>query len=505
MSWSENTPASTQILSADVARYGALEVTWVTSPLNEEKLFQIASHTVLDRSSTDRSQLPVEVRAKSIEDLIWLEITRFRENALKRISGNSNEPSAGNANSVDPQTAQVIVSTLNNATVIQVTDDNDSRPLTLATVTDSDTDFYSQTTEEVAQQWREVLQAEITQARELYSPQTMLNRVKQAAIALLGVLLCTAILTFLYRHLGKRQSALQARIRAETEDSKLEQVPTSLEDNPADSPRKLLKLRSHSQKSKLAPTGQIARLLKRQLNANRRIELYKFAQWLLVWLAVLTWYLGIYYLTTRLPSLMRWSNQVLTQPLNLMAIWFLVSLTIRLSNAAIQRSVNAWKETSYLAFGDVQRKAFRSTTIAGALQGLVTCILLFLGIVLSLTQLGFPVSSLLAGSALVGLALSFGAQSLVKDVVNGCLILLEDQFAVGDVITANGESGLVEKLNLRLTQLRNDDGELISIPNGAISLVKNQTNSWSRVNLGINVPHDANLDRAIAIVKKNSH
>ena len=199
---------------------------------------------------------------------------------------------------------------------------------------------------------------------------------------------------------------------------------------------------------------------------------------------------------------MRWSNQVLTQPLNLMAIWFLISLTMRLGNAAIQHSVNAWKETSYLAFGDVQRKAFRSTTIAGALQGMVTCILLFLGIVLTLTQLGLPVSSFLAGSALVGLALSFGAQSLVKDVVNGCLILLEDQFAVGDVITANGESGLVEKLNLRLTQLRNEDGELISIPNSAISLVKNQTNSWSRVNMAINVPYDANLDRAIAIVEK---
>ena len=499
--WRESTLGSPQILSADVTRYGALEVTWVTSPLNEERLFQIASHTVLDRSSLDRSQLPVEVRAKSIEDLIRLEITRFRENALKQLSGNSSESSAGNANSVDSQTAQVIVSTLNNATVIQVTDDNDSRPLTLATVTDSDTDFYSQTTAEVARQWQEVLQAEITQARELYSPQTMLDRVKQAAIALLVVLLCTAVLTFLYRYLGKRQKALQARIRAETKDSKLEQVATSIEDSPIDGRSEEIKERSHSQ-PKLTQSGQITRLLKHQLNANRRIELYKFVQWLLVWLAVLTWYLGIYYLTTRLPSLMRWSNQVLTRPLNLMVIWFLLSLTMRLGNAAIQHSVNAWKETSYLAFGDVQRKAFRSTTIAGALQGMVTCVLLFLGIVLTLTQLGLPVSSFLAGSALVGLVVSFGAQSMVKDVANGCLILWEDQFAVGDVITANGESGLVEKLNLRLTQLRNEDGELISIPNSAISLVKNQTNSWSRVNMAINVPYDANLDRAIAIVEK---
>ena len=253
--WRESTPGSPQILSADVTRYGALEVTWVTSPLNEERLFQIASHTVLDRSSPDRSQLPVEVRAKSIEDLIWLEITRFRENALNQLSGNSSESSAGNANSVDPKTAQVIVSTLNNATVIQVTDDNDSRPLTLATVTDSDTDFYSQTTAEVAQQWQEVLQAEITQARELYSPKTMLNRVKQAAVALLGVLLCSGILTLLHRHLGKRQRNLQARIKAETEDSKLAQVPISPKDSPVDRRSEGVKVRSPLQKSKLAQTG----------------------------------------------------------------------------------------------------------------------------------------------------------------------------------------------------------------------------------------------------------
>ncbi|MGF1601167.1 MAG: mechanosensitive ion channel family protein [Thermosynechococcaceae cyanobacterium] len=192
---------------------------------------------------------------------------------------------------------------------------------------------------------------------------------------------------------------------------------------------------------------------------------------------------------------------MLTQPLRLLIIWFIVSLSIRISNFLIQRSINAWKENPHLRFGDARRQVLRPQTIAGALQGLTNCILVLLGILITLTQFGLPPSSILAGSALFGLALSFGAQNLIKDVVNGCLILLEDQFAVGDVITINHVSGIVEKLNLRLTQLRNTDGELISVPNSSITVVKNQTSSWSRVNLGIEVAYSTDLDHAIAVIE----
>ena len=92
-----------------------------------------------------------------------------------------------------------------------------------------------------------------------------------------------------------------------------------------------------------------------------------------------------------------------------------------------------------------------------------------IGIVLTLALFNISASSILAGGAVIGLAI-FGTQSLVKDVVNGCLILLEDRFAVGDVIIINGMDGFVEEFNLRLTQLRNSEGQLITIPNSAIAL-----------------------------------
>ncbi|NEP18867.1 MAG: mechanosensitive ion channel family protein [Leptolyngbya sp. SIO4C1] len=479
--------AETRLPPSGVSRYGALEVAWVKSPLGGENLFQIASPTVIDRSSLDGAQLPVEVRSHNIEDLLRLEISRFRQNALSRLFA----PFTA-AEAPAPRSAQVIVSTLQGLTVVQVTSTTSSRPLTIATVTQADANFYSETPEQVAQQWQTAIAGEIQQAETLYSPEVLLQRLQQTIAILLGILLLTGLLALIYRRLGKRQAQLQRRYASKAEVSPPEQSLAEQQKTVADS----------SHPAERFEAAQISHWLQQQLSLQRRLTLYKFARWLLIWLAVLVWYVGLYLLTTRLPILMQWSRTVLTQPLSLIVIWFVVSLLIRISNSLIQRSVSAWKENAYLSFGVVQRKALRSQTVSGALQGLASCTLVLIGILLTLTEFGLPVPSLLAGGAVIGLAISLGAQNLIKDLVNGCLILLEDQFAVGDVITLNGESGLVERLNLRLTQLRNPDGELITIPNSQIGLVKNQTSTWSRVNLGINVAYSTDLDHAIAVIDK---
>ncbi|MEO0771017.1 MAG: mechanosensitive ion channel family protein [Cyanobacteria bacterium J06649_4] len=253
--------------------------------------------------------------------------------------------------------------------------------------------------------------------------------------------------------------------------------------------------------SSLSPNRQIDR----QIALSQQIDWLKSGQWLLVWLIVLVWYVGAYFVSTQMPLLMRWSDQFLTQPLALMSIWFFVSIAIRVSIFLIQRSINAWQDNPRLVFGDAKRKALRAQTISGVLQGIAFWVAFGFGVLLTAARLGWPISSLLAGSAVIGLALSFGAQNLLKDLVNGCLILLEDQFAVGDVISANGETGLVETLNLRLTQIRNAEGMLISIPNSSIAMVKNLTSSWARINMGIEVAYDTDLDLAIATITQTAN
>ncbi|NJN23331.1 MAG: mechanosensitive ion channel family protein [Acaryochloridaceae cyanobacterium RL_2_7] len=370
-----------------------------------------------------------------------------------------------------------------------------SRPLTIATVTPADSDFYSETSEQIAQQWKETLQKEIDEAEKIYSPQVFQQRLWEVIVILLGLVLLTGLISFLRWRLVKKQKALQTQQTTEKEAAAVEQ---SLSEQ--DKLSSLMEGQPQRDQAKEAESTQALNFFQRQLNLDNQLNIYGFVRWLMLWVIILGWYAGVYFLTTRLPILMQWSNWVLTQPINLMITWFVISFAMRSSRFLIQRSIHAWNDSSYLDFGDAQRKVLRSQTIVGALQGLATCVLLVFGLLLTLIQFGLPASSILAGSAVIGLALSFGAQNLVKDVVNGCLILLEDQYAVGDIITANGETGLVEKLNLRLTQLRSLDGELISIPNSSIALVKNKTSSWSRVNMGIDVAYNTDLDHAIAVI-----
>ena len=197
------------------------------------------------------------------------------------------------------------------------------------------------------------------------------------------------------------------------------------------------------------------------------------------------WYIGIVVIMSRVPYLMRWSKETLAGSLVLLVLWFFISLAIRIAKSLVDGLTNAWITHPSHTFSESQRIALRAATVSGALKGLVTFVLIALGILWSLDLFDVPTGSILAGGAVIGLAISFGSQSLIKDLVNGCLILMEDQFAVGDVIQIGDKSGLVENLNLRVTQLRNGEGQLITIPNSNISDVCNLTRLWSRIDFSI--------------------
>jgi len=490
-------PASVELLPSGGYRYGNFEVTWVLSPLTKEKLFQIASPTVTDRSNNPQGQIPVEIRAQSIEDLLRLEIERIRIDTVARFLPNSSE-----ATEKERSQAQTLISTLQNYNVVQINHSETSRPRTIATVTESDADFYSEDPEQIAKEWQIAVASEIEQAEKLYSPETLRHRIQQTIIIAMGLLLATLLLVSLHRHLGKKQIRLAERYSqsiTETGSSSILQTSaTNASVDDKDSLKDRVKTNGDSsQEQQLKQT-----LFHHQMQLSRRLSQLKFIRWLLIWLIIFLWYASSYLIASRLPALLRWRNDILVQPLSFISIWFTVSLAIRIGNFLIQRSANAWKLNPHRIFGETRRQVQRSQTISGALQGLLKTSLMIVGILLTLAEFKAPVPSLLAGSAVIGLALSFGAQSLVKDLVNGCLILIEDQFAVGDIITANGESGFVERMNLRLTQLRSADGELITIPNSQISIVKNQTSTWSRVNLGIEVDYQTDLDFAIATIEQ---
>ncbi|MCX7966204.1 MAG: mechanosensitive ion channel family protein, partial [Syntrophorhabdaceae bacterium] len=119
-----------------------------------------------------------------------------------------------------------------------------------------------------------------------------------------------------------------------------------------------------------------------------------------------------------------------------------------------------------------------------------------------LKELGINIGPVLAAAGIVGLAVGFGAQSLVKDVIGGFFIILEDQIRVGDVVEIGGKSGLVEKIGLKTTVLRDLSGNVHFVPNGEIKVVTNMTKEYSRYVIDIGIAYKEDVDRVMEVIKE---
>jgi moderate conductance mechanosensitive channel len=144
----------------------------------------------------------------------------------------------------------------------------------------------------------------------------------------------------------------------------------------------------------------------------------------------------------------------------------------------------------------------RATTIVGIFSKAATVVVWAAAIVISLDQLGLNIGPILAGAGVVGLAVGFGAQNLVKDVISGLFLLVENQIRVNDVAVINGTGGLVEEINLRTTVLRSQDGTVHVFPNGSIERLSNMTRMYSYYVFDIGVAYKEDTDRVIEVVKE---
>jgi small conductance mechanosensitive channel len=140
------------------------------------------------------------------------------------------------------------------------------------------------------------------------------------------------------------------------------------------------------------------------------------------------------------------------------------------------------------------RSVQRARTLGSVLNNFATWIIVSVVFILILTELGFSVTALVASAGIIGAALGFGAQSIVKDVLNGLFMVFEDQLGVGDVVDLGMAEGVVERVGIRVTEIRDVSGTLWFVRNGEILRVGNHTQDWSRVILDLPVPYDSNID-----------
>ena len=142
----------------------------------------------------------------------------------------------------------------------------------------------------------------------------------------------------------------------------------------------------------------------------------------------------------------------------------------------------------------------RGKTISQLLRSMGRVVIYAIALLLTFNVF-IDIGPILAGAGILGLAVSFGSQSLVKDVISGFFILFENQFAIGDVIEAGGKSGVVEKMSMRVVVLRDLQGAMHIIPNGEIKVVSNLTRGWSRAVVDVGVGYEEDVDRVLGVVR----
>jgi moderate conductance mechanosensitive channel len=188
-------------------------------------------------------------------------------------------------------------------------------------------------------------------------------------------------------------------------------------------------------------------------------------------------------------------------PLRLSIVAVSTYVAVRLSYAVVDRFTSMLVDSeTFLNQETTKRLQLRVSTISGVTKSIATVVWIIIGILSAFMSLGVDVIPLLAGAGIVGVAISLASQNLIKDAINGFLIILEDQYALGDMIGVGNATGLVENMNLRMTQIRDSEGRLITIPNSEIKTVANLSSRWSQADLTIPVGFHADIDQALNLI-----
>ena len=184
--------------------------------------------------------------------------------------------------------------------------------------------------------------------------------------------------------------------------------------------------------------------------------------------------------------------------LRLAVILVFAILLTRMLRAVTARLVHLAKSSSRAG----QMREQQTRTLAGLLYSIGAAIIGLIAVLMAFEVLGFDIAPAMATAGVASIAIAFGAQSLLKDFINGFFIVFEDQYVVGDLIQVNGETGRVEHLTLRRTVIRNPAGAVVTVPNSLVGQVANLSRDWSQAFVDVTVPAAEVVGRALATLER---
>ncbi|MFK8185787.1 MAG: mechanosensitive ion channel family protein [Phormidesmis sp.] len=432
--------------------------------LDGRQLFFLSAPALDDERAT--GQPPTEVRAQEIQtrlNEIARQLPRDRSTPLPEVSVEVDEPSTLPVIFVGPQ------------------------PLLTVTTLDAQFSGYA-TPNDLADVFRGRLVRAFERYVEERSP-TAFRRQCEIAFTLLGA---AAIAQIFIRQLQKRIQRRQSRLMSDRSEIKRKS-----------------RARTDAFPAIKVAADDVFETVFEQIKArldNRQKRKLNEAFRNLLWIAQIVLWLTSLFLVLNLFPQSRWLATLLLAwikiPARILAIAGITYIAVRLSSVLIEKSVFALQEGAQWAPEQSQRLSLRFSTFSQVAKGVAGSMLSGVGIMFMLATAGIEIGPLLAGAGIAGVAVSLAAQSLIKDIINGFLILFEDQFGVGDVISTGEVSGMVESLNLRITQLRDSEGRLITIPNSQISTVQNLSMDWAQVDLSVTIAHQNNLADVLTLLKE---
>jgi small conductance mechanosensitive channel len=198
----------------------------------------------------------------------------------------------------------------------------------------------------------------------------------------------------------------------------------------------------------------------------------------------------------------QWTDIALARGLRLLSILLIAFILNRLLRTVTRRLIPAAGAEGLGRIAKMREQ--HAKTLAGLLYSAGTAIIIAGAILTALPEFGFYITPIAAVAGLASLAFGFGAQHLVRDLINGFFVIVEDQFVVGESVRIGTVTGRVEHLTLRRTVIRDLQGALVSIPNGEISQVANLSRDWGQLFVDVSLPSDTSTDAALAALERVS-
>jgi small-conductance mechanosensitive channel len=442
-----------------------------TAPISIDgvQVFRIAVPT-----NVGSDQISVEMRQQSIEAAIAQVLApQTAENDSDTI--------------YDPESLRVAVQGTGDVAQLVATDAHHTTPLSLLTVTTADAKYQKLPVSVLAEAWRAKLEAGLKAALQKRQPAAVKANVQELYRAFGSLIVVTLALWVVLWLLRKKRMELRASIAKNRRDVDAAEAQQNPEHPSATSQRR-----------------RFVGLMIRASGPEMTLRALKALSGILGWGLALAWFLTVVWALSLFPQTTQFSHTLRRRTTWVVIIIAGAFVLVRVADLAISQFARMYGERAKASESSEERARLllRIPTLARALAGFATMIIVFVAVLGGMGALGVTNNTVLTFGGIAALGVTFAAQNLLRDLLNGAFVLIEDQYVVGDYVIVDEWSGVVEHMSLRVVQLRDSSGSLITIPHGQVTQVVNCSRNWSRVDYRVPIDARADITVAIDVVRK---